>query len=88
MQVVATWTGSHANALQQALRMTNESYAEYLGVAVRTVAHWNEAPATIPQQRNQEILRNAELEERNRRLMAQLGRADARVIPLSGPQHE
>jgi hypothetical protein len=59
MQVVATWTGSHANALQQALRMTNESYAEYLGVAVRTVAHWNEAPATIPQQRNQEILDTA-----------------------------
>jgi hypothetical protein len=56
MQVVATWTGSHANALQRALRMTNESYAEYLTVAVRTVAHWHEAPATIPQQRNQEVL--------------------------------
>lgn len=30
-------------------------------------------------------LRNAELEEHNRRLLAQLGRADPRVIPLSGP---
>jgi hypothetical protein len=39
--------------------MTNDSYAGYLGVALRTVAHWHEAPETIPQQRNQEILDTA-----------------------------
>ena len=39
MEVIASWTGRHADALRQALRMTNESFAEHLGVAVRTVAY-------------------------------------------------
>jgi hypothetical protein len=39
--------------------MTNESYAEYLGVAVRTVAYWRKRPEIIPQQVNQEILDTA-----------------------------
>src|SRR5208282_2433534 len=39
MQVVATWSGGHADLLRQAFRMTNESYAEYLSVSVRTVAN-------------------------------------------------
>jgi 8-oxo-dGTP diphosphatase len=38
MQVIASWTGGQADALRQALRMTNESFADHLGVAVRTVA--------------------------------------------------
>jgi transcriptional regulator with XRE-family HTH domain len=56
MQVVATWTGSSADALRQALRMTNESYAEHLGVAVRTVANWRKKSETVPQTAIQEIL--------------------------------
>src|ERR1700722_4034462 len=56
MQVVATWTGSSADALRQALRMTNESYAEHLGVAVRTVAYWRKKSETVPQAAIQEIL--------------------------------
>ena len=56
MQVVATWTGSSADALRQALRMTNESYAEHLGVAVRTVAYWRKKSETVPQTAIQEIL--------------------------------
>ena len=40
MQVIASWTGAQATALQQALRMTNESFAEYLDVSVRTVCNW------------------------------------------------
>jgi hypothetical protein len=59
MQVVATWTGSSADALRQALRMTNESYAEFLGVSVRTVANWREKAGMIPQQRQQGILDTA-----------------------------
>ncbi len=59
MQVVATWTAGHADMLRRALRMTSESYAEYLGVAVRTVAYWHKNPEIIPQQRNQEILDTA-----------------------------
>lgn len=38
MDVVAAWTGRRADTLRQALRMTNETFAEHLGVAVRTVA--------------------------------------------------
>lgn len=56
MQVITSWTGGHADALRQALRMTNESFAEYLGVAVRTVAYWRKNPAITPTPANQETL--------------------------------
>jgi DNA-binding transcriptional regulator YiaG len=48
MQVIATWTGGDADLLRQSLRMTNESFAQYLGVAVRTVANWRKQPEIIP----------------------------------------
>ena len=70
MQVVATWTGSSADALRQALRMTNESYAEHLGVAVRTVAYWRKKPETVPQTAIQETL-DAALERAPDRAKAQ-----------------
>ena len=50
MDVVASWTGSRANALRRALRMTNESFAEHLGIAVRTVAYWRERADVTPGQ--------------------------------------
>ena len=56
MQVIMSWTGAHADALRQALRMTNESFAESLGVAVRTVAYWRKRPDIVPQPAMQEIL--------------------------------
>jgi len=34
VQVIELWTGGDADLLRQSLRMTNESFAEYLGVAV------------------------------------------------------
>jgi hypothetical protein len=46
--VVDVWTGRTANALRIALRMTNESFAEHLGTAVRTVAKWKERPESVP----------------------------------------
>jgi hypothetical protein len=55
-QVIASWTGGQADLLRQSLRMTNESFAEYLGVAVRTVAYWRERPETIPKPAIQETL--------------------------------
>src|SRR5580658_4177744 len=55
-QVIAEWTGGHADLLRQSLRMTNESFAEYLGVAVRTVAYWRERPETVPRPAIQETL--------------------------------
>jgi hypothetical protein len=59
MEVVASWTGERADALRQAFRMTNESFAEHLGVAVRTVAYWRERPGVIPRPAMQEILDTA-----------------------------
>lgn len=48
MDVISEWTGRTANALQAALRMTNEVFAGRLGVAVRTVAGWHADPGIVP----------------------------------------
>lgn len=47
MDVVDTWTGRRASALRAALRMTNDSFAEHLGIAVRTVANWEAKPDLV-----------------------------------------
>ena len=70
MEVVRTWTGREADALRQALRMTNEAFAAHLGVAVRTVADWRKRPDMIPQARMQEVL-DAALERAAERTKAQ-----------------
>lgn len=44
MQVVDVWTGQRASALQKALRLTNERFAERLGTSVRGVAKWHANP--------------------------------------------
>ena len=56
VQVIELWTGGDADLLRQSLRMTNESFAEYLGVAVRTVACWRKQPEIIPRPAIQETL--------------------------------
>src|SRR5215472_15470876 len=56
MDVVASWTGERADALRQALRMTNETFAEHLGVGVRTVAYWRARADAVPRPVMQEIL--------------------------------
>ncbi|MFJ2399827.1 NUDIX hydrolase [Streptomyces xanthochromogenes] len=48
MDVIDTWNGRTACALQAALRMTNEAFATRLGVAVRTVATWHKEPEVVP----------------------------------------
>src|SRR5580700_1638675 len=90
MQVIASWTGGHADLLRQSLRMTNESFAEYLGVAVRTVAYWRKRPETVPKPAIQETL-DAALERAPDRAKAQFAllaehskqtdRADSPEIP-------
>ena len=49
--IVTQWTGREIRALRLALRMTNEEFAEGLGVAVQTVSKWNTHPghATVPE---------------------------------------
>lgn len=56
MIVVTTWTGRAACALQAALRETNESFAERLGVAPRTVAGWHRSPSLVPRPEMQQAL--------------------------------
>ena len=56
---VVTWTGRTACALQQALRMTNDDFADHLGVAVRTVANWHSSPNTVPRTEIQSALDTA-----------------------------
>jgi hypothetical protein len=93
VQVVASWTGGHADLLRRSLRMTSESFAEHLGVAVRTVAYWRERPESIPKPAMQEIL-DAALERAPERARAQFAllieeaehgkrtdRVDSREIP-------
>ena len=46
MDVVDTWTGELAAALQRAFRMSNDALATKLGIAVRTVANWHSNPQT------------------------------------------
>lgn len=70
MQVIATWSGGHADLLRQAFRMTNESYAEHLSVSVRTVANWRGNPEVIPRPAIQEVL-DAALERAPNRVKAQ-----------------
>lgn len=59
MELVNPWTGRTACALQAALRLTNESFAEHLGIAVRTVAAWHQKPALRPKSEMQQLLDTA-----------------------------
>jgi len=45
---VTQWTGRQAHGLRQSLRLTHESFAQVLGVAVRTVAKWSAQPDIVP----------------------------------------
>lgn len=56
MDVIGTWTGRTACTLQAALRMTNEQFAARIGVAVRTVAGWHQAPDIVPRSEIQAAL--------------------------------
>lgn len=59
MEVIDSWTGRQACDLQAALRMTNEAFAEHLGIAVRTVASWHANPGIVPRAEMQQILDTA-----------------------------
>ena len=59
MDPVISWTGQTACALQAALRMTNEAFAEHLGIGVRTVASWHQRPDLLPKAAMQQILDTA-----------------------------
>ncbi|WP_338597120.1 transcriptional regulator [Saccharopolyspora sp. SCSIO 74807] len=59
MDMTSGWTGSAACALQAALRLSNEGFAEHLGVATRTVAGWHQKPDMRPKPEMQQLLDTA-----------------------------
>ncbi|KAA9162598.1 transcriptional regulator [Amycolatopsis acidicola] len=59
MNAVSGWTGETACRLQSALRMSNEAFAEHLGIGVRTVAGWHQKPTLRPKPEMQQLLDTA-----------------------------
>ena len=59
MDVVGTWTGNTACLLQQAMRMTNEEFAERLGLSDRTITRWHSSPEMSHRPEVQQILDTA-----------------------------
>lgn len=59
MEPIQLWTGRAAATLQGALRMSNESFAQHLGIAPRTVAMWHQKPDRVPQPDVQKMLDTA-----------------------------
>lgn len=60
MTLVGQWTGQEARALRRALRLSVRTFADHLGVAVRTVAKWEAAGSAIcPRPDSQAILDTA-----------------------------
>lgn len=53
---IAHWTGREAAALQSALRLTNQTFADRLGIARRTVAGWHADPVMMPRMEMQQLL--------------------------------
>src|SRR6202049_1917294 len=59
MNPVTGWTGRTACALQAALRLSNEAFAERLGIGVRTVAAWHQKTTLRPRPEMQQGLDTA-----------------------------
>ncbi|WP_020499144.1 hypothetical protein [Sciscionella marina] len=53
------WTGRTADQLRAALRLTNEAFAEHLGVSARSVADWRRKPDMVPMNVAQQVLDTA-----------------------------
>lgn len=56
MDIVGTWTGRTACLLQEAMRLTNDAFAERLGISARTITRWHSAPEMIHRTEVQQIL--------------------------------
>lgn len=59
MELVNEWTGRTACALQAALRLSNDAFAQHLDVAARTVATWHQRPDIVPRSEMQQLLDTA-----------------------------
>jgi transcriptional regulator with XRE-family HTH domain len=84
MTVIEEWTGRHAHALRTALRLTNEAFAEQLGISPRTLTKWRERPEVVPSPYLQEALDtylNQASADAQVRFAANLG-LDQRRVPI------
>ena len=54
--VIEQWTGASATALRRAMRLTNEGFADKLGVSVRAVAKWKASRTLTPSPQYQQML--------------------------------
>jgi|GraSoiStandDraft_16_1057320.scaffolds.fasta_scaffold1368776_2 transcriptional regulator with XRE-family HTH domain len=84
MTVIEEWTGRHAHALRTALRLTNEAFAERLGISPRTATKWRERPEMVVSPHLQAALDTSLSEappDARVRFAANLG-LDQRRIPL------
>jgi hypothetical protein len=59
MSPAGGWTGRAAVALQSALRLSQERFAEHLGISARTVSSWHKKPDLRPQSEMQQVLDTA-----------------------------
>jgi hypothetical protein len=59
MEMIEGWNGASACMLQAALRMSNEAFADHLGISVRTVAGWHQKSARRPRPEMQQLLDTA-----------------------------
>lgn len=59
MDTIGTWTGRTAGLLQQAMRMTNDAFAEHLGISPRTISRWHGAQDKVHSVEVQQILDTA-----------------------------
>jgi len=79
--IIDEWSARLACHLQAAMRQTNESFAERLGVAVRTVAAWHDKPGLVPRPDVRRFLDNA-LEEASPAVIERFARLlEAEGIP-------
>lgn len=88
MALIAAWTGRAAGALQAALRLSNVSFANHLGIAARTVATWHEKPDLIPKTEMQQLLDTAleRAPEAAQARFANLINATGSAAPIVGEQ--
>jgi 8-oxo-dGTP pyrophosphatase MutT (NUDIX family) len=56
VETAEKWTGRTARLLQDAFRMTNDEFAERLGISTRTVVRWHSNPALQPRMEMQQLL--------------------------------
>ena len=88
MDLATGWTGRTACILQAAFRLSNEAFAEDLGIGVRTVAYWHQKPSLQPRPEMQQVL-DAALERASESVKARFAVLVGRPVPAqAAPQEE